>query len=259
MPGPVFFYCRVRPSRSGDVVTLSFVTWRRLNGFLGASDGSGIEVGDGSATFAISIVTGPRRARLILGRVGSKLIAAEERQSVIVLGPTQSMKTTGFAIPAILEWEGPVLATSVKTDLLRDTIESRAGSGDRVGLRPDRFDGRRRRARGHPWPCCTDWHGAQRTAMWLAGATRTNGSGLSDADFWYAASAKLLARYLFAAASSGRIDGRRRALGEPPGGETRSGKRCRRPDVPEALDAAQAPGSESDVRRARSTRRPRRS
>jgi type IV secretion system protein VirD4 len=37
---------------------------------------------------------------------------------VIVIAPTQSHKTTGLAIPALLEWEGPVLATSVKTDLV---------------------------------------------------------------------------------------------------------------------------------------------
>src|SRR3546814_10119724 len=49
-----------------------------------------------------------------------------------------------------------------------------------------------------------DWHGAQRTASWLAGASRTEGSGLSDAEFWYAAAAKLLAPLLFAATTSGR-------------------------------------------------------
>jgi hypothetical protein len=33
--------------------------------------------------------------------------------AVIVLGPTQSHKTAGLAVPSVLEWDGPVLATSV--------------------------------------------------------------------------------------------------------------------------------------------------
>ena len=39
-------------------------------------------------------------------------------------------KTTGFAIPALLEWDGPVLATSVKGDLLEDTITHRRAIGE---------------------------------------------------------------------------------------------------------------------------------
>src|SRR5205823_286335 len=70
-------------------------------------------------------VSAPQPGRLTLGRVDGRLIAAEPRQSVIVIGPTQTGKTTGFAIPAILEWQGPVLATSVKSDLLRDTLAAR--------------------------------------------------------------------------------------------------------------------------------------
>ena len=64
--------------------------------------------------------------RLTLGRVNGRLVMAEPRESAIVIGPTQTGKTTGFAIPAILEWPGPVVATSVKTDLLRDTLNARS-------------------------------------------------------------------------------------------------------------------------------------
>src|SRR3954471_12609003 len=48
---------------------------------------------------------------------------------MLVVAPTQTGKTTGLAIPAVLEWDGPVLATSVKTDLLRDTPEARRARG----------------------------------------------------------------------------------------------------------------------------------
>ena len=43
--------------------------------------------------------------------------------------PTQSGKTTALAVPAILGWEGPVVAASVKSDLLRDT----RGRAERTG------------------------------------------------------------------------------------------------------------------------------
>ena len=49
---------------------------------------------------------------------------------MIVIAPSRSLKTTGLAISAILEWDGPVLATSVKTDLLQDTIDRRRDLGD---------------------------------------------------------------------------------------------------------------------------------
>ena len=57
-------------------------------------------------------------SRITLGRHGRGLLAAEARASVMVVGPTQSGKTTGLVIPALREWAGPVVATSVKTDLL---------------------------------------------------------------------------------------------------------------------------------------------
>lgn len=50
------------------------------------------------------IVEGPGNGRLVLGRSGRKLLAAEARQSVIVLGPTQSRKTTGLRSPRC--WSG---------------------------------------------------------------------------------------------------------------------------------------------------------
>ena len=141
--------------------------------------------------------------RLILGRSGNRLLAAESRQSAIVVGPTQTGKTTGFAIPAILEWNGPVVATSIKTDLLRETIQARS-----------RIDGARTfvydptASTGLPrdgWTPLIEgltWQGAQRVAEWVVRSARTSGS-TDAADFWYGATAKLLAPILLAAACSG--------------------------------------------------------
>lgn len=145
-------------------------------------------------------VPAPRPGRLTLGRAHGRLLAAETRQSVIVIAPTQSLKTTGLAVPAILEWAGPVLATSVKTDLLRDTIECRRAVGDVLVFDPTETTG----LPGDGWSPltgATTWQGAQRTAASLCASARPGGSSLADADFWYAAAAKLLAPVLLAAAT----------------------------------------------------------
>src|SRR3546814_18323342 len=75
----------------------------------------------------------PGQARIVVGRGGSRLdralVAAEERHSVLVIGTTQSGKTSGLAVPAILDWPGPVVATSTKGDLVDDTAGWRAHQG----------------------------------------------------------------------------------------------------------------------------------
>lgn len=141
----------------------------------------------------------PQPGRVTLGRAHGRLIAAETRQSAIVIAPTQSMKTTGLAVPAILEWDGPVLATSVKTDLLRDTVARRRTLGDVLVFDPTEATGLGG-AGWSPLVGCATWHGAQRTAAAMCAAAQP-GAGLADADFWYSAAAKLLAPVLLAAAT----------------------------------------------------------
>jgi type IV secretion system protein VirD4 len=147
------------------------------------------------------IVKASMPRRLVLGRVGTALVAAEERQSVIVLGPTQSMKTSGFAIPSILEWQGPVIATSVKTDLIRHTLEQRSSGGATWIYDPTESTGMTTSG-WTPLSLCSDWSGAQRVAAWLASASNHGGSGLEQGEFWYTSAAKLLAPLLYAAAIS---------------------------------------------------------
>lgn len=148
-------------------------------------------------------VDAPTNGRLTLGHCGRRLLAAERRASIVVLGPSQSGKTTGLAIPAILEWQGPVVATSVKSDLVRDTIASRAAEAPAWVYDPTGATGLDR-ASWSPLAGCHDWQGARRTAAWLCSAARTGSGGTGDEEFWNAAAAKLLAPYLLAAARSGR-------------------------------------------------------
>jgi type IV secretion system protein VirD4 len=141
--------------------------------------------------------------RLLLGVLASGLgratgVAAEPGQSLVVVGPTQSGKTTSLAVPAILDWPGPVLAASVKTDLLRDTQVARARRGRVWRIDPTGCSG----ASGDEWSPlggCADWRQACATTTDLCQAARADGT-TADGEFWYATAAKLLAPLFHAAA-----------------------------------------------------------
>jgi type IV secretion system protein VirD4 len=149
-----------------------------------------------------------RPGRLTLGRVDGHLVAAEPRESAIVIGPTQTGKTTGFAVPAILEWQGPVVATSVKSDLLNDTYAARSAIP-----RSNFWIYDPTHTTGYASECwtpvagCETWQGAQRIASWLVDAARGTSPGIENARFWYGAAQKLLAPLLFAAHHGGHTIG----------------------------------------------------
>jgi len=140
---------------------------------------------------------------LVLGQVGRRRVAAERAQSVLVFGPTQSHKTTGFAVPAILGWEGPVVAASVKADLLEHTVAHRSGLGTVHCFDPTGVTGRPATA-CTPLPRARTWPGARRAAATLTEVGRAQAGAMTDGDFWYTTASRLLAPLLFAAATSGR-------------------------------------------------------
>ena len=144
--------------------------------------------------------------RVVLGRRGRGLVAAEPRQSVLVVAPTQTGKTTGLAVPAILEWDGPVLATSVKSDLVRDTLACRSKLGNVLVFDPAATTGLDR-AHWTPLASCGDWQSARRTAERLAKAAQGAPRSGQDAEFWSQAGARFLAPLLLAASLSSRSMG----------------------------------------------------
>jgi type IV secretion system protein VirD4 len=148
------------------------------------------------------LVKAPTAGRLTLGLARRRLVAADAGHSLLVVGPTQSFKTTGLAVPALLEWQGPVLAASVKGDLVRHTLAWRRQQG-RAWIYDPTASTYPDTAHWSPLTAVVSWTSARRVADGLVEAGRTT-TALSDGDFWYATAAKLLAPLLLAAASSGR-------------------------------------------------------
>ena len=148
----------------------------------------------------------PPPGRLLLGavpgRARSSLVATEAAQSLVVVGPTQSGKTTSLAVPAILDWRGPVVAASVKSDLLRHTLGACTRRGRVWCIDPTGCTGVPA-SQWSPLAACTDWRRAARVAADLCEAAKADGT-TADGEFWYATAAKLLAPLLLAAALDGR-------------------------------------------------------
>jgi type IV secretion system protein VirD4 len=135
------------------------------------------------------------------------VVAAEPAQSLVVVGPTQSGKTSCLAVPAILGWQGPVVAASVKSDLLRDTVGACRRRGRVWCIDPTGATGLAA-SEWSPLTGCRDWRRACAVSSDLCDSARTAGDGgagsMADGDFWYATAAKLLAPLFHAAALDGR-------------------------------------------------------
>lgn len=142
-------------------------------------------------------------ARLVVGLAGRRLVTTAPGSSLLVIGPTRTGKTSGLVVPALLEWEGPVLATSVRADLVRATLPRRVALGTTWVFDPARstdLPG----ASWDPLQRCRDAQGARRIADALVRAAPGRSGGLSDGDFWFQSAAKLLAPLLLAAGLGGR-------------------------------------------------------
>lgn len=140
--------------------------------------------------------------RVTIGRAGRRLLACEPQASLAVIGPSGCGKTAGFAIPALLEWRGPIIATSVKADLLAATVAHRRSRGRVWVYDPTGVSGEDP-APWSPLDACRTWRGALRTAAWMTEAVTPPRDTLADADYWYTQARKGLAPHLHAAAVGG--------------------------------------------------------
>jgi type IV secretion system protein VirD4 len=141
----------------------------------------------------------PQAGRITLGEHQGKLVAAERRVSVLGVGPAQSGKSTGLIVPAILEWQGPVLSTSIKADVVHDTQAARARVGEVFVFDPTASTGLQHTA-WSPIAAAHTWEGARRTAANLIGVGDQSAGRSADETFWKPAGARFLAPLLLAAA-----------------------------------------------------------
>jgi type IV secretion system protein VirD4 len=141
-------------------------------------------------------------SRLTLGCHRGHLLHAERRHALIAFGPPQSGKSSGLAIPALLEWAGPAVASSIKTDLLAATISRRKTLGATFVFDPFSLAG----VPSHTWSplhSATTWDGALEVAWRLAAAGEIDQRGVEGGDFWAIAAQQRLAPLLYAAAATG--------------------------------------------------------
>jgi type IV secretion system protein VirD4 len=140
--------------------------------------------------------------RLTLGRYRGRLLHAEERHALVAFGPPQSGKSAGLAVPALLEWNGPAVASSIKTDLLAATLARRQEIGPVFVFDPFALAG----PRSHTWSPlrgADSWDGALEVAWRLASAGELDQRGVEGGDFWAIAAEQRLAPLLFTAAVTG--------------------------------------------------------
>ncbi|MEQ3553887.1 type IV secretory system conjugative DNA transfer family protein [Pseudonocardia nematodicida] len=142
--------------------------------------------------------------RVTLGRLRETRFAAQALRPVLVLGPQRSRKTTGVVIPTLLDWPGPAIVTSVRTDVIDASAKHRGRFGDITVFEPSGGLIHDRRTTGwDPLGDCRTWDDALRTARWLTEASFA-GDGIVSGDFWASKAVSLLAPLLYSAALGNR-------------------------------------------------------
>ena len=112
----------------------------------------------------------------MLGRITAGCCAPRHRHALVAFGPPQSGKSAGLAVPALLEWGGPAVASSIKTDLLAATERRRRALGEVFVFDPFGLAG----GGGHTWSplrAARTWDGALETAWRLAAAGELDSAG----------------------------------------------------------------------------------
>lgn len=142
-------------------------------------------------------VGGPRLGRL--KGAGTALHASLE-DSVLIVGPQGSCKSTGFIYRAVADAIGSVIATSTKPDVLLNTVSLRQDGGRRVWVfDPQEISGWPSVLRWSPIRGCDDPTTAIVRASGMAEASKI-GKGVTNGDFWAGQTTAVIRCYLHAAA-----------------------------------------------------------
>jgi len=146
--------------------------------------------------------SGSRSGRIVIGRTGSRLVATQKRQSVVVFGPPGSGKTSAFAIPNVLEWDGPAVVCSVTSEILQTTERVRTLHGRHAWVYDPTGSVKGAHIGWNPVPQCIDFQKATRLAHHLVSLSDL--MSVTQGDFWQSAAADLLGPLFHAAAIGGR-------------------------------------------------------
>jgi type IV secretion system protein VirD4 len=221
LPGPYLYWC-CTATITALLVAVAGVGLRMVGrSTVGTAKRRPLGV-DGRARFATRrdlttlLVDGPAPGRFVLGRFGRRLVATEpspvpgqparrlrrhvrrgDRGAVALVGPSRSGKTTA-AVGGILEWDGPAVLSSVKSDLLAVTGGWRGTLGNVVVYDPTGTTRVGARAQWSPLHRADTVLGAQRAARALCDAAPRGGVE-GGMDFWLAQAEILLSGLLFVA------------------------------------------------------------
>jgi type IV secretion system protein VirD4 len=147
-------------------------------------------------------VTEPVTGRPYLGRVGrmrSRMLAAEREVQPMVIAPPRAGKSSGFVVPWLLDHHGPALVLSTKRDIYEATGAYRQAIG-RVWVY-DPF-GHDDSATFTPLIPARTWAGAIRVGEALASAAHPDQANAAN-EFWDKEAASMLSPLLHAAALCG--------------------------------------------------------
>ena len=146
----------------------------------------------------------PEQAGLLLGDLdpkGPHLRASWEDVALAIMAP-RAGKTTGLAVPMVLEAPGPVIATSNKSDLLQATWALRRERGTTWSFDPQGIAHSPQRFFYNPLADVGTVGEAARLAGHFAQEVKDGSKG--SGDFWTSAATDLLTALILAAASDGR-------------------------------------------------------
>jgi type IV secretion system protein VirD4 len=149
----------------------------------------------------LRLTAGPscQPGRVTLGWKGLTRLAGEPGTSTLVIGPSQSGKTTNICVPAILEWDGPVIAASVKRDLIDLTAGWRQVKGKTMIFDPLRIT-KLPSIRNSPYYYCRGFAWAWDEATMYISSDWGKSRGDSDEAHWMDAAHRLLAVAFYAGA-----------------------------------------------------------
>jgi type IV secretion system protein VirD4 len=212
LPGPIEFYAALAILFAAAAV-LTLVL-RRFGALVAVRAGAGARWATGTELRHLRRAARGRRSergrrsaskqggRLVLGRRHGRWLFTEHRHAVVAFGPPQSGKSAGLAVPALLEWPGPAVASSIKTDLLAVTLARRRALGPVFVFDPFGLSG----GASHTWSPlhgASTWDGALEVAWRLAAAGDLDQRGVEGGDFWAVAAEQRLAPLLYTASRCG--------------------------------------------------------